>query len=1342
MVELLTKYDIFNLRLAKKPVPRDYDDLYIQCCAWEGKDIDTAEIEGENNPYEEFAEHVIKCFGVDSIGRTVSVSIKNFSPYFFVRAQKKCTKTGKWIDFNEKMDQVYFRNWVLSQLHKKSVNMLKDIRVVKRKDFWGFTNFQDFKFLCLMFKTDRSRKRIVSRIKECDKIPNIGDVKLVLYESNIDPFIRFLHLNDIEPTAWIKIPKGTYRKTTERLPTNCDIDIEVPFKYVKKHECMESAPFCIASTDIECYGLEGFPLAQKDFKLFAVKLYDAVTKTFKQEWIPARKSKHINNFLLYGLNLLTEEEEAKIFEENADEFDYRMHVSKLKFKKPFTNAERKHFRNLILAWGEDARHLLYGTSPRLHQYKSTKDYDKLKHNYIIQLLADDLNEMGLPGIEGDEVIQIGTTYHFYGERECHHRHILTLGETEPFEGTTVEYFQRESDMLMRWRELIATTNPDVITGYNIFGFDFNYLYLRAQELNILDEFSQLGRYKDVSCRFVEQPLCSSGLGENMLTYFDMNGRVLIDMMKVIQRDYKLDSVSLNNVAKVFMGLKKNDLDPQDIFRLHKGSAADRRMVAEYCIKDCELCNKLVIKLEVMANNIAMSNVCLVPFSFIFLRGQGIKIFSLMLKECRENGYLIPVIEKKEATMTDDMMLENPEDQESFEGAIVLDPEEGIYIEDPVSVMDYSSLYPSSIISENLSHDCLVIDKAYDNLEGVEYLDISYDRYEGKGDKKHKAGISTSRFVQLPNGEKGIVPRILMKLLAARKAMRKRIESKCVTMKDGRVLKGLLDEKKGVIAVPKGVMLMSDREDVSIDMSDVEKIEDEYNEFQKAVLDGLQLAYKVTANSLYGQMGAPTSKVFLKDIAACTTATGRNMILKAKDFLEKNYNARIVYGDTDSVFAIFPNKDEKGNRLIGQPAIKASINTAIAASAEFKKTIKKPHDLEYEKTFWPFILLSKKRYIGNLYEMDDKKFKEKGMGIVLKRRDNAQIVKTIYGGIINIILNKQDVQHSITFLKEKLDALVKGDFPLEELVVTKALKSMYKDPLRIAHKVLADRIAERDPGNKPQSNDRIPYAYILKPNAKLQGERIETPDFIVKNKLKIDYAHYLTNQIMNPVIQLYGIIAEQIPNNPHDADYYKKVWEKLETESMFKDNPKRMKEELTKIREKDVKALLFDPYIEHQKFLESNNTTITDFFKPTPKKAGPLVRKEPKEPKMLIEKEVKTEKTNTQKKAVKTKTLIDFTKKTNEVKVEEVANNVNTENTDNTVNNMKKTNETKKGRAKKEFKTLDEELAALEELERNSPAVEIDDRQRVKELRRQNVPWIKIAEMLSTNVYQVKKLVKQ
>ena len=71
----------------------------------------------------------------------------------------------------------------------------------------------------------------------------------------------------------------------------------------------------------------------------------------------------------------------------------------------------------------------------------------------------------------------------------------------------------------------------------------------------------------------------------------------------------------------------------------------------------------------------------------------------------------------------------------------------------------------------------------------------------------------------------------------------------------------------------------------------------HNEFQKAVLDGLQLAYKITANSLYGQVGAPTSPIFMKELAASTTATGRNLILSAKQFAEEKYNCEVIYGDS-------------------------------------------------------------------------------------------------------------------------------------------------------------------------------------------------------------------------------------------------------------------------------------------------------------------------------------------------------------------------------------------------------------------------------------------------------------
>jgi hypothetical protein len=127
--------------------------------------------------------------------------------------------------------------------------------------------------------------------------------------------------------------------------------------------------------------------------------------------------------------------------------------------------------------------------------------------------------------------------------------------------------------------------------------------------------------------------------------------------------------------------------------------------------------------------------------------------------------------------------------------------------------------------------------------------------------------------------------------------------------------------------------------------------------------------------------------------------------------------------------------------------------------------------------YPFIIFSKKRYVSNKYEGSITKYKQNSMGIVLKRRDNAPIVKDIYGGIINTILNERNIESAKEFFKEKVNELLEGKIDINRLVITKSLRSNYANPTSIAHKVLADKITERDPGNAPLSNDRIPYCYI-------------------------------------------------------------------------------------------------------------------------------------------------------------------------------------------------------------------------------------------------------------------------
>ena len=178
------------------------------------------------------------------------------------------------------------------------------------------------------------------------------------------------------------------------------------------------------------------------------------------------------------------------------------------------------------------------------------------------------------------------------------------------------------------------------------------------------------------------------------------------------------------------------------------------------------------------------------------------------------------------------------------------------------------------------------------------------------------------------------------------------------------------------------------------------------------------------------------------------------------------------------------------------------------------------------------MFSKKRYAGNMYENNADDYVHKYMGIALKRRDNAPIVKTIFGGAMKMLLDKRDVVGAFHFVKEKCLELVEGKVSLGQLTVTKSLRADYADPARIAHKALADRITERDPGNAPAAGDRIGYVYISakagQQASKLQGDRIETPLFIKEHSLVPDYQHYIEHQLQNPISQAFGLLLEQVP----------------------------------------------------------------------------------------------------------------------------------------------------------------------------------------------------------------------
>jgi hypothetical protein len=182
------------------------------------------------------------------------------------------------------------------------------------------------------------------------------------------------------------------------------------------------------------------------------------------------------------------------------------------------------------------------------------------------------------------------------------------------------------------------------------------------------------------------------------------------------------------------------------------------------------------------------------------------------------------------------------------------------------------------------------------------------------------------------------------------------------------------------------------------------------------------------------------------------------------------------------------------------------------------------------------------------------------------------------------------------LNQSLEALIAGNVPMEKLTITKALKSDYKNPMQIGHWVLAERIGERDAGNKPKPGDRMKFVFIDNPNKKaLMGDKIETPEYVRAQGLKIDYTHYITNQLMKPLQQLFGLALEPIWHSQHKAaaikNYHKEMG-KLQEECPGMEEFMKKKEKYCAAK---VKTLLFDKILTKIENQRSGNRGISGFF---------------------------------------------------------------------------------------------------------------------------------------------------
>jgi DNA polymerase elongation subunit (family B) len=1608
-------------------------------------------------------QFIIQMFGVNEEGETCSIFIQDFQPFFYVKVGDSWTQ-----GIVNQLSQ-----HILSKIDKKFNESILNVELVQYKKLYGFTGGKKDKFVKFTFKNTTVMNRVknlwYTYVEDLND-PNNGKkrvknpflfqgIELDLYETTIPPLLRYFHIHNISPSGWISVQTNKSQKPSVKT-TTCKYEYICSIRNIKPLPDKETpVPYKICSFDIEASSSHGdFPLPIKTYKRLATNIVDIFIKQsectdkvrckdmlqriiltafgysrFDDVDIVYPKKMPSKELLLKLIQIFSDETIDKAKKANKEEDNSSLLTIDSVFEQMKElqgqggSGEEDENENIeetvVYGGGKKPRKIKIDRNNGIIDVLISSNYDR---DEKIQITNEVMTRL-FPRLEGDKITFIGSTFMKYGEQETYMNHCVVLGSCDPVEGAVIESVDNEIDLLLKWTELIQRENPDIIIGYNIFGFDYEFMFRRAQENHCENEFLMLSRkVGDLCAKFnadkemvIENTKLAIASGEYDLRFFKMIGRLQIDMYAYFRRDFNLSSYKLDDVAGQFIsddvkkfnhaydinhgditelftqnitglhvgdfihieligftadyymdgkkfkvlgiekdrevtenykgkevtnkyniiyieghqefdktksikwGTAKDDVTPQDIFRLSNGSSSDRAIVAKYCIQDCNLVHHLMNKIDVITGYVEMARICSVPVTYLVFRGQGIKLTSFVAKICREENTLMPDLEKTDGG-------------DGYEGAIVLPPKCAMYMDNPVACVDYSSLYPSSMISQNLSHDSKVWTKeydlrdnlvretgekapdgtfVYDNIPGYEYIDLEFDtfRYIRKTPtsraEKTKSGKMICRWAQFPDNKKGILPSILEYLLKARKDTRNLIKT-------------------------------------------------EKDPFMQNILDKRQLAYKVTANSLYGQCGSRTSTFYDKDIAASTTATGRMMITYARRIIEEVYGDRVyelesgesiktkaeyIYGDSvanytpvyvkiadkidictienlaekyggnswvtcieegkqekefceltdvetwtekgwtrlyriirhklaphkkmirilthtglvdvtddhsliqkngeeispknviigtellhnklpvmdmsnESMITIeqakvmgfffgdgscgnydcasgkksswalnnaFPNILEKylelckiaypefewrimdtmetsgvckispksnkygsivefvknyrklmyfekakiipseimnssieirqafwdglydadgdkdangyvridqknqisanhiawlasslgwktsintrkdkpdvyritmtkktqrknpnaikkmheipyngyvydlttenhhfaagignmivhntdsvfftfnlenpvtGEKIRGKPALEMTIEIAQDAAKLCTQWLKPPMELSYEKTLMPFVLLSKKRYVGMLYEEDPNKGKLKYMGLSLKRRDSCDYLKDVYGGILNILMKEYNLSRAIEFLNTSLNNLVDGVVPMDKLTITKALRSDYKNPLQIGHKVLADRIGKRDPGNKPKPGDRMRFVFIVNNQPKaLMGDKIETPEFIIENKIKIDYSHYITNQLMKPLQQLFGLALTEIwtiKGKSQAIRAYNK--DLIELQKDYPDLEEYMKKK-EKYCSTKVKALLFDNVLNKIYNEKHNIQTITNFF---------------------------------------------------------------------------------------------------------------------------------------------------
>ncbi|KAL3239115.1 DNA-directed DNA polymerase [Nakaseomyces bracarensis] len=638
----------------------------------------------------------------------------------------------------------------------------------------------------------------------------------------------------------------------------------------------------------------------------------------------------------------------------------------------------------------------------------------------------------------------------------------TLKHYERYTGDVpIMIYDNEFDMFDALTDLILLFDPDLLSGYEVHNASWGYIFERSiiiHNFNISEEISRV----NVN---IKNKLNDSW-GYKKSSGLHITGRYILNIWRLMRHELSVNQYSFESIANLVLKeqfphfLNKN---LSDMWKGHHGSIGIITCLSYYMLR-VRANVKILKKLNFILNVIEQARLIGVDFQSVYNRGSQYKVESFLIRICKSEHFNV-LSPSKEAVRNQKPLECVP---------LVMEPESAFY-KSPLLVLDFQSLYPSIVMAYNYCYSTIIGRvrelKNSENTIGVTKFKVPENIYELLKEDIHIA----------PNG-----------IIYAKDTLRKSTLAKMVNE--------ILEIR---FLVKKTISDLGDQ-----------------HHTLKNLLESKQLALKLLANVTYGYASASFSgRMPCADLADSIVQTGRETLERAIKMIESRveWGAKVVYGDTDSLFVYLPGRSKKEAFRIGSEMV-----SAVTASNPA------PVKLNFEKVYFPSILLSKKRYVGYAYmnpSQEEPRFDAKGIETV--RRDGTPAQQKIVGKALRILFETKDLTLVKNYVISVFDKIRAGKVHIQDFCFAKEIKlGHYKSEKTLPPgAVVAQRMKEKDKRAEPQFKERVSYLVVKGKSGQILRERcVSINEFFSNDSYSLDSEYYITKNLIPPLDRLFNILG--------------------------------------------------------------------------------------------------------------------------------------------------------------------------------------------------------------------------